>query len=145
MVGLRSGSGPFFTFYVFMLVAAYVSLFLCYIIASIAPSSEVALSYFPICGLFILLYAGYAIYIPDMQSWQKAWAPCLSFYRFAFQGMVLNEFQNNSDLPDSHQYISDMGFDTISIQGCFAIIVLFLFAHAIGLYLVLKYVDFEER
>ncbi|KAJ1423014.1 P-loop containing nucleoside triphosphate hydrolase protein [Ochromonadaceae sp. CCMP2298] len=143
MCGLREGR--FGVFFIFMLTAAYVCLFTAYIVASVAPSTEVALAYYPLIGLFTMLYAGYAIYIPDLQSWQRTWLPFLNFYRWAFQGMVLNEFQHNSDLPESHQYISDLGFDTVSIGGSYALLLLFLSVFCGTLYLVLKYVDFEER
>jgi hypothetical protein len=44
----------------------------------------------------------------------------------AFQGMVLNEFLGNSDLPEGHDYIDQLGFDFISIDGCFTLVLLFL-------------------
>ncbi|KAJ1431217.1 hypothetical protein B484DRAFT_395589, partial [Ochromonadaceae sp. CCMP2298] len=107
MAGLRSGIGPFATFYVFLLTAAVLSLLVVLCFACAAPSKHVALARFPIFALFNILYAGIAIYIKDMQSWQR-WLPCVSFYRWTLQGLVLNEFQHNSDLPYWHTYVSDL-------------------------------------
>jgi hypothetical protein len=103
------------------------------------------MSYFPLYALFNMMFAGYLVYIPDLPHWLRAWAPYLSFMRYAFQGMVLNEFQDNSDLPEGHDYIDQLGFDFISIGGCFALILLFVALTAWAHYLALVYIDFEDR
>lgn len=145
MCGLRPGGSRFFAFFFFMLMANYIGMFAACMTAAIASSTEAALSYFPATLFFNMMYAGYMIYIPSMPDWQGKWLPYLSFYRFAFQGMVLNEFQDNSDLPDSHYYINQLGFDFISIGGCAGILFLFLLFYSVVMYLALRYIDFEKR
>ena len=145
LTGLRSGAGRYGNFFFFMLMSAYCGMFMSYTIAAISKSTEVALSYFPACLIFNMFYAGYVVYIPSMDDWQGKFFPYISFFRYSFQGLVLNEFQDNSDLPDSHDYINMLGFDFISIAGCAAVMFLFLGFFASTFYLALRYVDFEER
>jgi hypothetical protein len=59
--------------------------------------------------------------------------------------MLRNEFQDNGDLPESHEYIDQLGFDFISVSGCCGIMFLFLAFYAAAFYVAIRYVDFEER
>ena len=145
LTGLRAGSSYYGYFFFFMLMSSYCGMFMAYSVASIAKSTQVALSYFPAVLVFVMFYAGYAVYIPEMDDWQGKWLPYLSFFRFAFQGMVLNEFQDNDDLPKSHDYINKLGFDFISVSGCCGIMILFTCIFASFFYLAIRYIDFEER
>jgi len=145
LTGLRAGVSYFGYFFFFMLLSSYIGMFMAYTVASVAASTQVALSYFPAVLVFNMFYAGFLIYLPTFPDWQGAWLPYLCFFRFAFQGMVLNEFRNNDDLPDSHDYIDQLGFDFISVSGCCGILLIFLGVFATAFYLAIRYVDFEER
>jgi ABC-type multidrug transport system permease subunit len=145
LTGLRAGASYYGYFFFLMLFASYCGMFLAYTAASVSRTTEVALSCFPAVFAFNMLYAGYLVYIPAMEEWQKTWLPYLSFFRYAFQGLVLNEFRNNDDLPESHEYIDRLGFDFISVGGCCAILTLFVGIFANFYYLAIRYVDFEER
>ena len=48
---------------------------------------------------------GFIVYIPKFPSWLGSWAPYVSFMRFSFQALTLNEFQDNSALPLASSYI----------------------------------------
>lgn len=145
LTGLRAGTGHYGYFFYIMLISSYCAMFGAFVVAALAKSTEVALSYFPAYLGFNMVYAGYMVYIPTMDDWQGKWLPYLSFFRFSFQGLVLNEFRNNDDLPDSHDYIDSLGFDFISISGCCVILLLFLCIYAGAFYAAIRYVDFEER
>lgn len=145
MPDLRAGADHYFVFFVLMLLAGFCGLFFAYLVMALSPNTAVALSYFPIVLLTNLLYAGYMVFLPTMADWQSSWLPYLSFCRYAFQGLVLNELQHNGDLPESHSYIQQLGFDTISVQGCVGALLLCVVLSAGALYLALAYVDFDER
>lgn len=145
LTGLRAGASHYGYFFFFMLVSNYCGMFLACAVAAISKTTEVALSIFPVALTFNFVYAGYLIAIPTMDDWQGKWLPYLSFFRYAFQGMILNEFQDNGNLPESHHYIDQLGFDFISVSGCCGILLLYFGLFMAAFYLALKYVDFEER
>jgi len=68
------------------------------------------------------------------------------FYRYAFQGLVLNEFKDNDDLTRADRYLDELGFnDEFSMSNCVTVILVNLGLLAIVFYLALKFLDFEQR
>jgi ATP-binding cassette subfamily G (WHITE) protein 2 (SNQ2) len=143
MVGLREGSDRFGTFLFFILAVGFTGMFMIYFVTTMSPSTEVALNLLPILLMMQMQPAGFYVYLPDLVPAVQSWLPCLSFMRFTLQGMILNEFQDNSDLSKGTYYIHEFGFNTISIGGCAAIVLLFIAVFAGSFFLALKYVDFE--
>ncbi len=145
MTGLRSDHDHYGVFFVLMLLNGYCGLFIAYFIIAISSSTTVALSYFPAFLLFNMFYAGFVVYIPVMPDWQSSWIPYISIFRYSFQGLILNEFQHNGDLPESHRYINELGFDVISVQGCCGVLILFIAGLVTAFYLAVTFIDFEKR
>jgi hypothetical protein len=135
----------FGVYYAFLLVTNYLALFFGYTIACISSSTVVALSLFPCFMGLNAIYAGYLVNIPTLTYWQKVWIPYVVFFRYSFQGLVLNEFDGNDALPGADALIDALGFDTLSISTCFAVLVLFLVFFMGAMVLALKYLDFEKR
>lgn len=75
-----------------------------------------------------MLLAGSYIYLPSLVPTVQSWLSCLSFMRFTLQGMTLqvNELQGNADLDKGSYCIHEFGFNTISIGGCAAIVMLYI-------------------
>jgi len=145
LAGLRSGGGYFFYFYYIMLMCSLNGLFVCQLLAAISSSTQAALQLFPALLFFVLAFSGFIIYLPDFPPWLGSWAPYLSFLRYGFQGLVLNEFSNNTELPYESSYLDNLGFNSVSQSTCGGVLVLFLLMYAFSLLAALKYVDFEER
>lgn len=145
MSGLRSDHAHYGVFFVVMLLNGFCGLFMAYCIVAISSSSTVALSYFPVFVVFNMFYAGNVVHFPVMPDWQSSWLPYISIFRYSFQGLVLNEFQHNGDLPESHAYINELGFDVISVQGCCGVLLLCIAGLMTAFYLAITYIDFEER
>ena len=143
MVGLKTGG--FGMFFGVLLLTSWTGLFVCQLIAAISPSSQTAISGFPVALFFTITFAGYMIFIPTFPDWLSAWAPYISFLRFSFQALVLNEFNDNSDLPLSQVYIDALGFNDYTASQCAPVPIIFLLMFA-GLLLVgLRHVNYEER
>lgn len=145
MAGLRPESDAWGTLFFFMLFANYCSMFGAFTISAIAASTQVALSYFPIFLLFNMAYAGYLMIIKDLPIWQGAWLPYICMLRYAFQGLVLNEFADNDDLPLGDELIRKLGFGIMTLEGCVGLMFVMLGFFALTLYIALSYVDFEQR
>ena len=142
LAGLRDGH--FGVFFLILLLSNYVCLYISYLCGAVSSSTQVALNIFPIVLGLNMLYAGFLIYIPELPGVEGRWLPYI-FYRYAYQGLVLNELQDNNDLSLSHSYISELGFDNLSVTGCTSIILLFLIFLGVCFYMALRFIDFEQR
>ena len=74
-----------------------------------------------------------------------SWAPYGSFMRWSFQGLVLNEFQNNDDLPLGQDYIDNLGFNTFSKNYCAPIVFVFSLCFGVLLLGALRHINYEKR
>jgi ABC-type multidrug transport system permease subunit len=145
LCGLDNSSGKFVFFFFVLLLCSYIGLFACQLIAAIAPNATTAVSFFPVLLFFSVAFSGYIVYIPQFPIFLRAWAPYLSFIRYAFQALVLNEFQDNPELPFQQLYVDSLGFDTLSKWECVPALLAFLGFYAACVFLALKFINFEER
>jgi ABC-type multidrug transport system permease subunit len=144
MAGLRDGH--FGNFFLILLLANYISFFVNCLSASLSSSTQVALSLLPSVIFFNSIYAGFIVYIPNLAGFEGRWIPYIVFYRYVFQGLVLNEFKDNDDLTRADEYLDLLGFnDEFSMDYCVAIILAYLGLFAIAFYVALRFIDFEQR
>jgi hypothetical protein len=80
-----------------------------------------------------------------MQLWLRPWAPYISYYRYPFQGFVLNDFKDNSNLPFGQQYLELLGFDTLSQWTCGYVSLIFAIGYAFFSLLPFVYVNHQKR
>lgn len=113
--------------------------------AAVSPSTQAALSFYPIVLFVNVSFSGFLVYIPRFPSWLGSWAPYISFMRYAFQGMTLAEFQNNDNLPGGPTYISSLGFDSLTIDTCGGVLFVWLVFFMVAFLAALKFFDFEQR
>lgn len=143
MVGFRAGA--FGYFFYFTLTVSICGLFFSQFLAAVSASSQMALTLTPLFLLIFILFAGFLVYVNAFPEWLGYWGPYISFMRYAFQGLVLNEFDGNSKLPLGGFYISNLGFEDISKESCAAIMVGFMAGMGLMVFLALKFVNFEKR
>lgn len=146
MVDFRHGDHHFNWFYYFLMMQSMIGVFVGIMIAALAPSSQAALSLFPVLLFWQVGFAGYLVYIPQFDDYLRAWAPYCVWMRYAFQGLVMNELQHNDDLPNYQLYLNELGFDnSFSVKGCAGILPIFLATAMVLSLAALKFVDWEER
>lgn len=146
-------------FWYFTLIVAMCSLcglFFCLLLSFSTPSPQIAVSIFPAALFLIIAFAGFVVRLPSLPKWLGVWAPEISFARWGFQGLVINEFKGNPDVDygvivpsyvvDKYQlFIENFGFDgfdkwaTVPIL-CISIGVLWLMC-----YLPVRFMSFEKR
>ena len=73
------------------------------------------------------------------------WGPYVSFIRYSFQGLVLNEIKNNDALPSGSAYIENLGFHTLGLEACFFIMILFVIVLLLLQYVILRTINYENR
>jgi ABC-type multidrug transport system permease subunit len=145
LVGLRTTNNAFANFLMITWLTSFISLFTCQFLAFISSSTEMAMSLFPIVLFFATAFEGYIVFLPKFPSW-LSWIANISYMRFAFQSLTLNEFQGNEqDLPLEQPYINALGFNTLSMVECSYFLFIFLFAHGIASYLALYFINYEKR
>lgn len=145
MVGLRSGAEHFIFFYYILIFTSFSGYFIACFIASVAPSSQAALSYYPIVLFFSIVFSGFLIYLPQFPDWLGSWAPYISFMRYAYQALVLNELNGNTELPNYSIYINNYGFNDLQRGPCGGILILFTFFYGTIFFFAIRYLNFEER
>ena len=146
MCGFWTEEGHFGVYYCALLFCSWTGLFCCQLIAAMAPTGQSAINIFPVSLFFSVIFAGYIIFIPEFPGWLEAWGPYVSFMRFGFQAMVLNEMNGNPDLSEySGYFIESLGFDDYSREECLSIIPIFFLSFALGVLGALKYINWEER
>jgi ABC-type multidrug transport system permease subunit len=95
MAGLRAGAAPFFTFLtgfsLNVLVAQSLGLALSVAIRDVRLSLVLA----PLITLMCLILGGYYINLARLPAWLH-WLPYASFARYAYAGLILNEFANRT-------------------------------------------------
>lgn len=145
-IGFNETSGGEFLFFLLVLIIdSLIGLYICVLTAAISHSTQVAVSLFPVVLFFSVAFAGYIVYIPNFPDWLGVWAPYVSFMRFAFQALALNELQQNDKLPVAQQYVDLLGFDSLSKGECLPVLLVFLGFYAVLSYLAIKYLSFEHR
>eukprot|EP01040_Poterioochromonas_malhamensis_P027133 gene27133-34321_t len=102
------------------------------------------MSLFPVLMFFALAFEGFIIYVPEFPVWSH-WATYVSYLRYAYQALILNEFDGNTELPFASLYIDELGFSTIPKANCAGYMWIFVAGHALVAYLVLKHVNFIKR
>jgi ABC-type multidrug transport system permease subunit len=145
LVGFNSASGSFAYFLLNIILSSTVGLFIAETLSAISPNTQVATSLFPISVFFSCSFAGFIVYIPQFPNWLGSWAPYISFMRYSFQGLALNEFENNSKLPEGKNYISQLGFETLDKWQCLPIVFIFLAFNAFLVVFFYKVFSFESR
>lgn len=145
MCGFTDPEFHFGVFYLIMILTSLTGFAFCQTVAAVSPSSQIAINYFPVSLFITIAFGGYIVYIPSFPYWLRVWAPYLSFVRYAFQALVLNELSGNSDLHSSDYIINELGFDTIGRDDCIAYMLIFL-GLFLGLVLAaLHFINFEQR
>lgn len=144
--GFRTDNSDKFGYFFFiLLLTSYAAMLGAFTVCSIAESTQAALSFFPMFLVFNIVYSGYLIVLPDLPAWQGDWLPYACMCRYCYQGLVLNEFQNNERLQYREILIHNLGFGSISINGCIGLLFLMIGIYGSGLLAALTYIDFEQR
>jgi ABC-type multidrug transport system ATPase subunit len=146
MTGLTTHQGQtnFTRFYFTILLFCYACIFFFQFVSHVNKSQQAAVGISPLGIFFNVLFAGFIIFIPNLQSW-LVWGPYISFYRYAFQSLVLNELKDNPDLTASSIYLDQLGFDSLSSPDCIWILLLFTFGTCFMAGFAVKYIDHEQR
>lgn len=145
MVGLNDAPGRFSFFYGVCLLCSITGLYLSQFIASISPTPQAAITMLPIAFFLAIAGCGYLVYLPLLPVYLGSWVPYVSYVRWGFQALILNEFVGNDALPNYQDYIDFLGFDTHDKEFCGDMVFIFTGLFATLLYVTLKFKSYEKR
>eukprot|EP00026_Physarum_polycephalum_P002228 Phypoly_transcript_02233.p1 GENE.Phypoly_transcript_02233~~Phypoly_transcript_02233.p1 ORF type:complete len:928 (+),score=87.47 Phypoly_transcript_02233:85-2784(+) len=106
MIGFQHVPVKFAIFLTFLVLVSTVSTSMCFLISSLAPSIAVGNFVAILLLFFFLLFGGFLISLNSMPPWIK-WITDLSFFKFAYTGLMANEFDGIEILINP----GDMGDD----------------------------------
>lgn len=113
--------------------------------AAVSPSTQAALSFYPVALFVSVSFTGFLVYIPRFPDWLGSWAPYISFMRYSFQGLTLNEFNSNNNLPYGSEEVNELGFDTLTIDTCAGVMIIWILFYAMVFLCALRFINFEQR
>lgn len=125
-------------------LCASTGVYFAQLMASVSSSANIAISLYPIALFFTITFAGFMLYLPSIPVYLAVWGPNISFLRYAYQALVLNELENNAYLSSemTQTYISNLGFDGYDKWFCLIILFVFTICFAIGSLGALKYINY---
>lgn len=139
------------------MLCSLCALFFCQLLSISLPSPQTAVAVFPATLFLFIAFAGFIVRLPSLPAWLGSWCPDVSFARWGFQGLVINEFDGNPKIsyaqlpsvyytPDPyHTLISSLGFDGVSKWYSIPILLLNMVVFRILTYYSLVYINHEKR
>ena len=98
LCGLNSSPGRLLVFNTILVVESIASSAFGMTIGSIAPSTESAIATAPALMVVFIVFGG--LYVVNAPSYLK-WVPNCSLIRWAYEGLVLNEFKDLNIIPEA--------------------------------------------
>ncbi|GMI10474.1 hypothetical protein TrLO_g8347 [Triparma laevis f. longispina] len=82
-------------FYIIAALTSLCGLFYCQMLAVLSPTQQSAITLFPATLFFFISFAGYIVQLPSLPDWLSQ-VPNVSFLRWGFQALVINELEDNT-------------------------------------------------
>ena len=145
MVGFKNTAESFGYFYFFILFASLIADLNAKLFAALSSKSQNAMTLYVFGMILAIFFSGYMVYLPELPVWLKPWSVDLDFARFIFQGLVLNEYEGNENLPNRKLYIKQLGFENITKEECAVYTIFFFLFLFVAVFLALKFLKHEVR
>lgn len=95
--GLAPGFSCFAYFYATLSLVSLTSLSLCELVATVAPSAQAAVAAYLPLALVLVAFGGYVVLLPSLPASVQT-LPDLSFVRWAFQGLLANQYPGDANV-----------------------------------------------
>jgi hypothetical protein len=141
-------TGAFWYFALVNALSSLCGLYFCQLISVSVASPQIAVSIFPAALFLIIAFAGFVVRIPTLPAWLRDWAPEFSFARWAFQGLMINEFEGNTENFPARQItmiLQEFGFDGFDKWNSIPILLLSIGVMFLLTYLPIRFISHERR
>lgn len=97
------GADYYFFLYFLLFFANMTSFYFAMTLAAGTGNAQLAFAIFPVAFLFLCMFAGFTIAVDDVpEGW--IWAPYVSYARWVFQGLMINEYNRFDGNDDTYGY-----------------------------------------
>ena len=131
-------------------------LFFSQLLSVLCPSQQTAITLFPALLFFFISFAGYIVQLQSLPTWISSWAPLISFVRFGFAALAINEFKDNLTIfPDVNLFVTNKvqydkfaelyGFEDFSKSSCVLFLVVSMAVFRLLTFLAVRYIRWEKR
>lgn len=145
LVGLRGGltSINFVFFYIVMYGLSLAGYAFSNVIAALTPNQQSAMNLYSALFQFCMFFCGYSIPVDEVPVYWK-WATKISFARYSFESLALNELSGDDD-DEAVYYLNYWGFYHDSKWRTLGYFILDVVFFHILAWLAMKYVSHERR
>ena len=111
----------FLYLYILLLLCNLAAFYIALCLAALTECAQISFSIFPLVFLFLCNFAGFSININNI-PWGWSWAKYLSFARWSFEGLMVNEFstfdneKNKEYLEHDRKELADRLLPSLSNQ-----------------------------
>lgn len=143
--GITGGDSYFFYFALILMLVDIISIFFAVCIYNFSPSIAVGTMLYVIVASCAVIFEGFIFYLPNYPAW-ISWVAFFNYLRYAYQGLILNEFYYNSGaLPEANDYVHELGFEGLSRGSIVVILLCMLVGMMILSYVTYRHDRFVQR
>ncbi|CAF1270390.1 unnamed protein product [Rotaria sordida] len=150
LIGFQLTAGKFFLFTFFMLLCSLAATSLALLISAICKTTDMSVTVLPLALEVSRLFGGFFL-APSRLPKYFAWLDALSYVKYTFVGLALNELQgltltctdadrtNASCIETGELFIIERGYDYITIGGCIGVLLGYIIFCRIFAYLGVRF------
>ncbi len=136
LCGFPADTGYFFYYYFLLFVTNLTAYCFTVFLAAATGSAQMALAVFSPLFFFLAMFGGFTIAVNNVpKPW--IWAPIISFARWSFEGLMVNEF-GGYNTEDGDRVLKDFDFDNYDKNNSFWIILINMCLFAIMSYVAMR-------
>jgi len=151
LVGFQFTVTKFFIFTSFMILCSLSATSIALFISAVCRTTTLAVSVLPMALEIARLFGGYFLSPANLPSY-FSWLDALSYAKYTYVGVALNELQGlvlsctasqkNSlgVCPDGEDTILQLGLNKLSIVACAWILILMIVVFRVGAYLAIRFI-----
>ncbi|CAF2346165.1 unnamed protein product [Rotaria sp. Silwood2] len=134
LIGFQATAGKFFLFAFFMLLCSLAATSLALLVSAICKTTDMSVTVLPLALEITRLFGGFFL-APSRLPTYFAWLDALSYVKYTFVGIALNELQGltltctdadrakYSCIESGEALIIERGYNYISIGGCIGVLI----------------------
>lgn len=128
LTGFPNDAGYFFYYFFLLLLANMTSYYFAMLLAAATGSAQLAFAVFPVTFLFLSMFSGFTITVDSIPA-EWTWAPYISYARWVFEGLMVNQWSgkystNDPADGDGDTVLSNYDFDSFDKGNSFWIVLL---------------------
>jgi ATP-binding cassette subfamily G (WHITE) protein 2 (SNQ2) len=127
----------FFYYYFLILFAGLISYYYAMLLAALIPQENLAFEAFALVFTTLNIFVGFLITLDNIPA-MWSWVPYINFSRWAFQGLMVNQWEDYDDDSSGQTVLELYGFDGFDKMDAFWILFLYILALVVLVYAAMR-------